>query len=77
MTVGLYFVFHVHTHIPIPLVLKVYVDTCNLPHLLLKARHLSDSAFCTGSLRVEVSEQALSGIPLGLGLSVEDKPTDF
>ena len=49
----------------------------NLPPLVLKARHLSDSAFCTRFFRLEVPEQALGGIPLGLGLVVEDKPTDF
>ena len=39
----------------------------NLPLLVLKARHLSGSAFCTGFSR---PEQALDGIPLGLGLVV-------
>ena len=42
----------------------------NLPLLVLKARHLSGSAFCTGFSRLEVPEQALDGIPLGLGLVV-------
>ena len=37
-----------------------------LPLLVLKARHLSGSAFCTGFSRLEVPEQALDGIPLGL-----------
>ena len=43
----------------------------NLPLLVLKARHLSDSAFCTGFSRLEVPEQALGGIPLGLALIVK------
>ena len=37
----------------------------NLPPLVLKARHLSDSAFCTRFVRLKVPEQALGGIPLG------------
>ena len=43
----------------------------NLPLLVLKARHLSGSAFCTGFSRLEVSEQALGGILLDLGLVVK------
>ena len=39
----------------------------NLPLLVLKARYLSGSAFCTGFSRLEVPEQALDGITLGLG----------
>ena len=35
-----------------------------VPPLLLKARHLSDSADYTGVSRLEVSEQALDRIPL-------------
>ena len=35
---------------------------------ILKARHLSGSAFCTGFSMLEVPEQALDGIPLDLGL---------
>ena len=45
----------------------------NLPFLVLKARHLGGSAFC----RLEVSEQALGGIPLGSGIVVEDKPSEL
>ena len=40
-------------------------------HLVLKARHLSASAFCTGFSRLEVPEQALGEILLGLGLVVK------
>ena len=36
--------------------------------MVLKARHLSGSAFCT---RLEVPEQALDGIPLDLELAVK------
>ena len=43
----------------------------NLPLLVLKARRLSGSAFCTGFSRLEVPEQALDGISLGLGLVVK------
>ena len=50
---------------------------CLRLYIVLKARHLSDSAFCTRFVRLEVPEQALGGIPLGFGLVVEDKPTDF
>ena len=44
--------------------------TC-IPVLVLKARHLSGSAFHTGFCRLEVPQQALDGIPLGLGLVVK------
>ena len=37
----------------------------DLPPLVLKARHLGGSAFCW------------DGFPLGLGLVVEDKPTEL
>ena len=41
----------------------------NLPPLVLKARALNDgSAFCIGFSRLEVPEQTLGGIPLGLGM---------
>ena len=42
----------------------------NLPPLVLKARAPNDgSAFCIGfSSRLEVPEQTLGGIPLGLGM---------
>ena len=50
-------------------------DVCRVRVHVLKPRHPSDSAFCTGFfLRLEVPEQALGGIPL---LVVEDIPTDF
>ena len=49
----------------------------NLPLLVLKARHLSGSAFCTGFSRLEVPEQALDGIPLGLGLVVKINLLNF
>ena len=48
----------------------------NLPSLVLKARHLGGSAFCN-FYRLEVSEQALGGIPLGFGIVVEDKPSEL
>ena len=48
----------------------------NLPSLVLKARHLSGFAFCN-FYRLEVSEQALGGIPLGFGIVVEDKPSEL
>ena len=35
----------------------------NLPLLALKARHLCDSAFCTGKSRMIVSMQVLLSIP--------------
>ena len=47
------------------------------PLIVLKARHLSSSAFCTGFSRLEVPEQALDGIPLGFGIGYEDKPSEF
>ena len=37
--------------------------TDNLPPLVLKVRHLSDSAFYTGFSRLEVPEYALNGYP--------------
>ena len=40
-----------------------------LPPLVLKARAPIDgSAFCIGFSRLEVPEQTLGGIPLGLGM---------
>ena len=45
--------------------------------LVHKARHLSGSAFCTGFSRLEVPEQALDGIPLGLGLVVKINLLNF
>ena len=49
----------------------------NLPLLVLKARHLSGSAFCTGFSRLKVPEQALDGIPLGLGSVVKINLLNF
>ena len=49
----------------------------NLPLLVLKARHLSGSAFYTGFSRLEVPEQALDGIHLGLGLVVKINLLNF
>ena len=46
----------------------------NLSLLVLKARCLSGSAFCTGFSRLEVLED---GIPLGLGLVVEINLLNF
>ena len=41
----------------------------NLPPLVLRARAPNDgSAFCIGFSRLEVPEQTLGGIPLGLGM---------
>ena len=51
--------------------------TCNL-HLLplvLKARHLTGSAFCW--IDVGLPEQAVGWFPLGLGLVVQDRPTEL
>ena len=45
--------------------------------LVLKARHLSGSAFCTGFSRLEVPEQALDGISLAFGLVVEINLLNF
>ena len=47
------------------------------PLLVLKARHLSGSAFCTAFSRLEVPEQALDGIPLGLGSVVKINLLNF
>ena len=44
-------------------------ELLNLPPLVLKARAPNDgSAFCIGFSRLEVPEQTLGGIPLGLGM---------
>ena len=45
------------------------------PPLVFKARAPNDgSAFCIGFSRLEVPEQTLGGIPLGLGMVIyEDK----
>ena len=47
----------------------------NLPTLVLKDRHLSGSAFCL--IDIGLSEQAVGGFPLGLGLVVEDRPSEL
>ena len=47
----------------------------NLPSLVLKARHLSGSAFCW--VDIGLPEQAVGGFPLGLRLVVEDRPTEL
>ena len=49
----------------------------NLPLLVLKARHLSGSAFCAGFSRLKVPEQALGGIPPGLGLVVKINLSEY
>ena len=35
------------------------------------------TAFCTGFSRLEMPEQALDGIPLGLGLVIEERRLEF
>ena len=48
----------------------------NLPSLVLKARHLSGSAFCMSI--IGVPEQALGWLATPrLGLVIEDKPTEL
>ena len=45
------------------------IELFNLPPLVLKVRaHNDGSAFCIGFSRLEVPEQTLGGIPLGLGM---------
>ena len=41
----------------------------NLPHLVLKAGHPSDSDFCIGHIHVGVPDQALGWLPLRVGIS--------
>ena len=55
----------------------LHTNKYKLPLVVLKARHLSNSAFCNGFSRLEVPEQALDGIPLGLGLVVKISPWKF
>ena len=43
--------------------------------LVLKARHLSGSAFCL--IDIGLPEQAVGGFPLGSGLVVEDRPSEL
>ncbi len=45
--------------------------------MVLKVRHLSGSAFCTGFSRLKVPEQALDGILLGLGMVVKRNLMNF
>ena len=50
----------------------------NLPPLVLKARAPNDgSAFCIGFSKLEVPEQTLGGIPLGLGMVMKIKFFEF
>ena len=56
-------------------VVHVHVELFNLPPPVLKARYLSDSAFCW--VDIGLPEQAVGGFPLGLGLVVEDGPTEL
>ena len=49
----------------------------SLPPLVLKARHLSGSAFYLIDILLGLPEQAVGGFPLGLGLVIEDRPTEF
>ena len=44
-------------------------------HVVLKARHLSGSAFCL--IDIGLPEQAVGGFPLGSGLVVEDGPSEL
>ena len=44
-------------------------------HVVLKARHLSDSAFCY--IDIGFPEQAVGGFTLGSGLVVEDRPSEL
>ena len=48
----------------------------DLPSLVLKAKHLGGSYFCN-FYRLGVPEQALGRIPLGFGIVIEDKPSEF
>ena len=48
----------------------------NLPSLVFKAKHLGGSAFCN-FYRLEVSKQALGGIPPGFGIVVKYKPSEL
>ena len=50
-------------------------ELINLPPLVLKARHLSGSAFYL--IDIGLPEQAVGGFPLGLELVVEDRPSEL
>ena len=54
---------------------SIFNAMCMLPPLVLKARHLSGSAFCKHD--IGMPEQALGWLPLGLGLVVEDEPSEL
>ena len=58
---------------PIPSIFSK--ELFNLPtlHVVLKARHLSGSAFWL--IDIGLPEQAVGEFPLGLGLVVEDRPS--
>ena len=45
-------------------ILKIHMHV----HVVTDVVHTGDAVFCTGFSRLEVPEQALGGIPLGLGL---------
>ena len=47
----------------------------HVPTLVLKARHLSGSAFCL--IDIGLPEQAVGGFPLGSGLVMEDRPSEL
>ena len=53
-------------YIMVQMYICIYLAETVHVHVVLKARHLSDSAFCTGFSRLGVPEQALDGIPLGV-----------
>ena len=53
----------------------MYKRAFNLPPLVLKVRHLSSSTFCW--VNIGLPEQALGWFPLGLGLVMEDRPTEL
>ena len=55
--------------------LNVHVHVHVYAHLVLKVRHLSGSTFCW--IDIGLPEQAVGEFPLGLGLVVEDRPTEL
>ena len=62
-------------HASRPLLASVHVCVLCIPPLVLKARHLSGSAFCL--IDIGLPEQAVGGFPLGSGLVVEDRPSEL
>ena len=54
---------------------ELYCTDMYLPPLVLKARYLSNSAFSISI--IDVPEQALGWPPLGLGLVMEDEPSEL